>query len=78
MNTHDTQKTKNEYIIIYWYNMYFGTPKNSCCGICNVPEEGYWKNGILQEDIICSFCSDEGWEYDDEINGYKQKIQTKK
>ena len=53
-------------------DMDFGTEENSLCGICGCKEEGYWKNGVLQEDIICSECA-EIYEYDCDTDNYRKK-----
>ena len=56
-------------------SMNFGTEHNSKCGICSLPEEGYWKNGNLQEDILCLGCSSE-WKYNENKNGYEKTKPT--
>lgn len=72
---------------INWKDMDFGTEQNPQCGICNRPERyAHYKNGILQEDIICDDCSKdwsfenktfgedgfENWSFDDCIMGYER------
>jgi hypothetical protein len=55
--------------------MDFGNSKNSSCGICRKPEEGFWKGDELVADIICDVCSAD-WVYDDEQNEYIRKAKV--
>ena len=57
-------------VSIPFSNMYFGTPRKSQCGICATPTRGYWKSGVLQEDIICIPCKQAGWKFDDDGENY--------
>lgn len=63
---------QERHITLIWSDMDFGTEENSLCGICGCKEEGYWKNGVLQEDIICSECA-EIYEYDCDTDNYRKK-----
>lgn len=42
--------------IIPWYQLNFGTPEDSKCGICGCPEKGEWTKNGLKKDIICDDC----------------------
>lgn len=46
-----------EYKIIFWNDINFGCKDLSYCGICSTPEDGYFKDNELIEDIICKNCS---------------------
>ena len=58
-------------------SMNFGTKDNSKCGICGLPEEGYWKNGKLQQDILCVDCNCV-WKYNENKNGYEKTTEKEK
>jgi len=49
--------------------MDFGTEENPKCGICGSAEPAYYKNGVLQEDVICKTCN-EKYDYDEDKDGY--------
>ena len=56
---------------IEWSSMDFGTFERPLCGICGLQGDGFFKNGVLQEDVICDECS-EKWVYEAEEHCYKR------
>jgi len=66
------EEEEEEDEVIAWSDMDFGDEEHSLCGICGEPEPGYFKNGELQEDIICNCCA-KIWDFDEDEMRYVKK-----